>query len=305
MLHYHVGWLDGDLQPISGRAGKRVRPLLCMLSCESAGGDWIQSVPAAVGVELLHNFSLVHDDIEDHSDTRRGRPTVWRLWGLPQALNAGDGLFALAHLAFMRLPESGVPVDIAFAALHSFDQTCLALTHGQHLDMQFEERLDVTTDEYMTMITGKTATLIAASTYLGALLARVDETVAAHYGEFGRHLGLTFQVRDDILGIWGDKDITGKSTSSDIETRKKTLPVVFGLERSEKLREMYAQDAVHPEDVAGVIEILDQLGARQIAEGVAAENHQKAMDAFEKSGASGEAGQALKTLAEQLLTRAS
>ena len=304
MLHYHMGWLDTDLRPTQGRVGKRVRPLLCMLACESAGGEWTQSVPAAVGVEVLHNFSLVHDDIQDNSDTRRGRPTVWRLWGLPQALNAGDGLFALAHLAFTRLPERGVPVEKAFAALHTFDQTCLALTHGQHLDMQFEDRLDVTADEYLTMITDKTATLIATSAYLGALLAGVDEAIADHYGDFGRHLGLTFQVRDDILGIWGDKGVTGKSTSSDIETRKKTLPVVYGLERSEVLRQLYAQDEVGSDHVTRVIEILDELGARQKAERVAVQHHRKAMDAFRNSAATGEAGQALEELAENLLTRA-
>jgi geranylgeranyl diphosphate synthase type I len=305
MLHYHMGWLNTELEPTEGRAGKRVRPVLCLLACESAAGDIQQSLPAAAGVETLHNFSLLHDDIEDNSDTRRGQPTVWRLWGMPHALNAGDGMFALAHLAFSRLPERGVPAALAFAALHVFDRTCLTLTHGQFLDMRFEGRLDVTVDEYLSMIEAKTASLIATSAYLGALLAGADEAAAACYQDFGLHLGLTFQVRDDILGIWGDEDIIGKSTSSDIETLKKTLPVVYGLERSAELRQLYAGDSVSPEKVDWVVQTLEELGAREMAEAVAADHHRKAMNALSASGAGGEAGEAMHEFATDLLNRVS
>ena len=303
MFHYHMGWLDAELRPTSnGRSGKQVRPVLCLLACQAAGGALEQALPAAAGVETLHNFSLLHDDIEDNSESRRGRPTVWKLWGHPQAINAGDGMFALAHIAFARLPARGVPVERAFAARSAFDQTCLTLTHGQYLDMSFEDRLDVTVEDYMTMIGGKTAALIATSTYLGAFLAGVDETTADHYRAFGHHLGMAFQVQDDVLGIWGDASVTGKSTSSDIETRKKTLPVVYGLEQSAALRQLYAQE-IAPAQVQEVTRILDELGARLMAEAVAAKHHQKAMDALEQSGAAGEAGQALKELASNLLNR--
>jgi geranylgeranyl diphosphate synthase type I len=305
MLQYHMGWLDIDLQPVQGYSGKRVRPLLCLLCCASAGGDVRQALPAAAAIEALHNFSLLHDDIEDNSDTRRGQPTVWKLWGMPHALNAGDGLFALSHLAFSRLPERGVPAELAFAVRQVFDQTCLTLTHGQFLDMRFETRLDVTVDEYMTMIEGKTAALIATASYLGALLGGASEASASCYWELGRHLGLTFQVRDDILGIWGDADVTGKSTSSDIVTRKKTLPVVFGLERSEALRDLYASDRLPPEKVAWVVQTLEELGAREMAEAVATEHHHKAKQALRASKAAGQAGEALRELSMQLLSRAS
>jgi geranylgeranyl diphosphate synthase type I len=304
MFHYHMGWLDVKLRPTNKRAGKRVRPLLCMLTCEAAGGALEQALPAAAGVETLHNFSLLHDDIEDKSDSRRGQPTAWKIWGAPQAINAGDGMFALAQLAFTRLLARGVPVERAFAARHAFDQTCLTLTHGQYLDMSFEERLDVTVQDYMAMIKGKTATLIATSAYLGAFLAGANETRTSHYRAFGHHLGMAFQVQDDVLGIWGDASVTGKSTSSDIETRKKTLPVVYGLEKSQVLRQLYAQ-AITPSQVEKVTQILDELGARQMAEAVAAKHHQEAMSALEQSGAAGEAGQALRELATGLLKRAS
>jgi geranylgeranyl diphosphate synthase type I len=305
MLHYHMGWLDAELRPTQGQAGKRVRPVLCLLACEAAGGVLEQALPVAVGIETLHNFSLLHDDIEDNSDTRRGRPTVWKLWGQPQAINAGDGMFVLAHLAFARLPARGVPVERAFAALRTFDQTCLKLTQGQYLDIRYEDRLDVTVEDYMTMISGKTAALIATSTYLGAFLAGADETTAGHYRGFGHHLGLAFQVQDDILGIWGDAAVTGKSDSSDIETRKKTLPVVFGLERSPALRQLYASDQITPHQVEAVAQILDELGAREMAEALATKHHRKAMEALMRSGADGEAGQALKELATSLLKRVS
>lgn len=305
MLHYHMGWLDAELHPTNSQTGKRVRPVLCLLACEAAGGDPEQALPAAAGIETLHNFSLLHDDIEDNSDTRRGRPTVWKLWGRPQAINAGDGMFALAHLAFTRLPQRGVPVERAFAVLHIFEQTCLTLTHGQYLDLCFEDHLDVTVEDYMTMINAKTAALIATSTYLGAFLAGADETTAGHYHDFGHHLGLAFQIRDDVLGIWGDVDVTGKSTSSDIETRKKTLPVVYGLERSPALRQLYAGEEIPPDQVTWVAQTLSELGARQLAETLAAEHHQKTMEALEQSGAAGQAGQALRELATGLLKRVS
>jgi geranylgeranyl diphosphate synthase type I len=305
MLHYHMGWLDTTLRPQTGRAGKRVRPVLCLLACEAAGGDVDQALPAAAGIEILHNFSLLHDDIEDNSDTRRGRPTVWKLWGRPQAINAGDGMFALAHLALARLPQRGVPAERALALLHVFDRTCLALTHGQHLDIRFEDRLDVTVDEYVTMIKNKTAALIATSAYMGAYLAGVAEKTAAYYRDFGYHLGLAFQIQDDILGIWGDADLTGKSTSSDIETRKKSLPVVYGLERSPALRQVYADNEFRPDQVAWVQETLSELGARQMAEALAAEHNQNAVEALERSGAAGEAAQALREFAALLLTRVS
>jgi geranylgeranyl diphosphate synthase type I len=304
MMHYHMGWLDRELRPTDGHAGKRVRPMLCLLSCEAAGGAIEQALPAAAGIETLHNFSLLHDDIEDNSGSRRGRPTVWKLWGEPHAINAGDGMFALAHLAFARLTARGVSAERAFAALQFFDQTCLTLTHGQYLDISFEDRLDVTVDEYLSMIGAKTASLIAASTYLGAFLGGADETTAGHYRDFGRHLGLAFQVQDDILGIWGDTGVTGKSASSDIETRKKTLPVVFALERSPALRQLYASSKIAPNQVEEVVQILNALGARQMAEALATEHHQEAMAAL-GLGTSHQAGQALKELATNLLKRVS
>lgn len=152
MLHYHLGWADAAFNPCRTETGKRIRPILCLLACEACGGDWQQALPAAAGVELLHNFSLIYDDIEDHDETRRGRPTVWALWGEAQALNAGDALFALAQLALLRLSERSVPAATIVTAQTLFNQTCVALTCGQHLDIGFESRTSVPVAEYLAMI---------------------------------------------------------------------------------------------------------------------------------------------------------
>ncbi|MCX7669979.1 MAG: polyprenyl synthetase family protein, partial [Anaerolineae bacterium] len=170
IMHYHMGWLDADLRPVRAPGGKRIRPLLCLLACAAVGGDPRSAVPAAAGLELLHNFSLIHDDIEDASPTRRHRPTAWSLFGMPQACNAGDGMFSLAHIAFYRLRRLGLPSETVLAALEKFDAMCVRLTEGQYLDMSFEARLDVSIEEYFAMIAGKTGALLAVAPELGALL---------------------------------------------------------------------------------------------------------------------------------------
>jgi geranylgeranyl diphosphate synthase type I len=301
MLHYHLGWADEHFAPTPTwrNSGKRIRPMLCLLACQSAQGDAMQAIPAAASIELVHNFSLIHDDIEDNSPNRRGRPSVWALWGVPQAINSGDGLFAIAHLAMDRLRDRGVSYERILAVRSIFDSTCLALTHGQYLDMSFESRLSVSVDEYMSMVSGKTAALIGAATAIGATLA--GSSAVAHYATFGRELGLAFQIQDDILGIWGDEALTGKSAESDIATKKKSLPVVYALGRSEKLRALYAASEV---DVPTAVAEMDAIGARAFAAQAAREHHECSLAALRASGASGDAGQALLDLAESLMGRA-
>jgi geranylgeranyl diphosphate synthase type I len=299
MLHYHLGWADKDFAPAHVKSGKRIRPVLCLLACQSAGGQAEQALPAAAAIELLHNFSLIHDDIEDNSPTRRGRATVWKLWGVPQATNAGDGMFAIAHQALERLEQAGVDSARILRTQAMFNRTCLQLTHGQHLDIEFETRPKVTVDEYMEMIANKTAALIGATAAIGALLG--GSSRVGHYQAFGRELGLAFQIQDDILGIWGDEAVTGKSAASDLLTRKKTLPVLYGLERSERLNIVYAAPEMN---VAAAVQLLDEAGAREYAQAKAKEHHALALEALGQSGAGGAAGAALRELVESLLDRA-
>jgi geranylgeranyl diphosphate synthase type I len=303
MMHYHLGWVDEELRNVQAGSGKRVRPLLCLLATSAAGGDWQQAIPGSSAVELIHNFSLIHDDIQDASLTRRGRSTLWQIWGANQAINSGDAMFALAHIALGRMLERNVPAEIIVYGLRRLDETCVDLTVGQYMDMSFESKLEVTVEEYLKMIEGKTAALLAFATELGARVAQQTPEIVEHYSLFGRDLGLAFQVRDDILGIWGDESVIGKSSATDIATRKKSLPVLFGLEQSVELRRLYAMDETGDDFVQRVVDLLDAVGARQVAESYEGRYASSALEHLQAAHPHGEAADALNQLTELLLNR--
>lgn len=305
MMHYHMGWAEASLEPANYPSGKRIRPLICLLACMASGGDWRQAVPAGAALELLHNFTLIHDDIQDKSPTRRGRPTLWTIWGPEQAINSGDAMFALAHLAMARLLEHGVPAPAVVRALRRLDETCIELTRGQYNDMRFEQEAVVTVEEYLAMINGKTAALLSLSTELGALVAGKDEETVAHYAAFGRELGLAFQVRDDILGIWGDEALIGKSAATDIATRKKSLPILYGLEKSEELRELYGRYDDDDDFVPQAIHLLDEAGARQFTNDYEKSYSRSALDHLEAVNPQGQGAEAIHQLVSLLLNRES
>src|SRR5947209_1217665 len=199
MMRYQLGYANEGLRPAQATSGKRFRPLLCLLACETAGGAGEAALDTAVSIELLHNFSLVHDDIQDRDPARRHRPTVWKLWGESQGINVGDGLFALASRAVMELPDAEASVAIGRA----FQDTALLLTMGQFLDMSFESRASVSIEEYMCMISNKTAVLVEFCVWSGARNASLDQTLLDSLAEFGRELGVAYQIHDDVMGIWG------------------------------------------------------------------------------------------------------
>jgi len=257
MISYHLGWSG---EP-TGR-GKRIRPLITVLACQACGGDWRSALPAASAVELIHNFSLVHDDIEDHSETRRGRPTLWSRWGLPQALNTGDALFALAHLSLHRLRALGTPPEVVVAVQHDLTAACLELTCGQHLDMAFESSPAVSTDDYALMVRGKTAALLAAAAGMGARIAGALAPRIEAMTEFGRQLGLAFQMQDDILGIWGDPAVTGKPAGDDLLCRKRSLPTLLGLDRSPAFRKLWAAERIQTPALVAMRSALEDCGAQ-------------------------------------------
>jgi geranylgeranyl diphosphate synthase type I len=202
-----------------------------------------------------------------------------------------------------RLSERGVPNDITVHALRRLDETCVDLTVGQHADMSFEERNDVTVDEYLRMIHGKTAALLSLSTELGALVADCPPNIARHYAEFGRDLGFAFQIRDDILGIWGDETKLGKSSATDIVTRKKSLPVLYGLAKSPRLVKLYSRKSGDENYVQEVIEELDRVGARETAESYEERYAKSALEHWEAANPRGDAGLALHQLTLTLLNR--
>jgi geranylgeranyl diphosphate synthase type I len=238
MIRYHLG-LDGRGAP----TGKRMRPLLGLLAYASITGEYRPALPGAAAVELGHNFSLVHDDIEDGDRQRHHRPTLWTVHGIPQAINTGDAILSLSRIALHRLSDLGFPDAKVLRLMRLYDTTCLALCEGQFIDIWTSEHDDpMSVDLYFEMIGRKTAALIAASIEAGAILATDDDDVIRRYRGFGWALGLAFQLNDDLLGIWGASQATGKAPS-DLAKHKKTLPVLYALERG------------GPEDVARLLEI--------------------------------------------------
>jgi geranylgeranyl diphosphate synthase type I len=261
MVRYHLG-LDG-----SGPAGKRMRPLLGLLAYASITGRYEPALPGAAAVELGHNFSLIHDDIEDADLERRHRPTLWSLHGIPQAINTGDAVFVLSRIALHRLTELGFSDRKVLRLMRLYDETCLALCEGQYIDIWTSGHDDpMTVELYFDMIGRKTAALISAAIEAGALLATDDEAVISRYRAFGWALGLAFQLNDDLLGIWGEESATGKAPS-DIAKHKKTLPIVYAFEQAgpsdrQRLGEVYRDPDPSAEAVADVVAILERTGAR-------------------------------------------
>lgn len=308
MMEYHLGWRDEQLAPASFDPGKLLRPRLCMLACRAAGGDPRRALPVAAGIQLIHDFSLIHDDIEDDSSTRRGRPTVWTLWGLPQGINTGDGMFVLAHLAIHRLREQGEPAELVLEVLRRFSSTILTICEGQFLDIGNEGNLAIAEADYLAMIGRKTAALIGASAELGALVGGADEATARALADFGVNLGLAFQIEDDVLGVWGDPEVTGKPFAADLVQRKLSLPVIHALATAsnrDRLAELYGRRQTEPGDLRAMLDILDDAGARLYTERAAVGYHTAAVEALGRARGDSRALGELRAIADGLLGRKS
>ncbi len=302
MLTYHMGWYD-NAGAASG-TGKRVRPLLMLFVVDACGGKWLHALSPAAAIELLHNFSLVHDDIEDNSPTRRGRLTVWKKYGLPMAVNVGDALFVISNQAMLDATAHYPPQTIVLAA-HTLHAACLALTRGQFLDMSYEKRTDLSVDDYWPMIGGKTGALLSAAAEIGAILADADIETIREYGIFGRNLGLAFQVQDDILGIWGDENETGKSAASDLVEGKNSLPILFGVGKKAEFARRWATAAITVEETGPLAQLLKEEGAYAYCQQEAERLTNMALGSLRNAHPQGAAGAALYELADKLLKRES
>ena len=306
MLTYHMGWTGEGAGPEA--TGKRIRPLLVLLTCLASSEDaaavetWRSALPAAAAVELVHNFSLVHDDIQDNSDRRRGRPTTWVKWGMPMAINVGDALFVMSNQAIVELNEK-YPAEIVVRAAEILHNTCLDLTRGQFLDISYEERNDLAVEDYWPMISGKTAALLSACCHIGALLGGGDEPKQDAYRAFGHYLGLAFQVQDDVLGIWGDEALTGKSAASDLVEGKNSLPILAGLEAKGKFAARWERGPIRAEEVQELARTLASEGAYATATDAAKQMTDLALMSLREADPQGEAGDALFELADKLLKR--
>jgi geranylgeranyl diphosphate synthase, type I len=267
---YHFGWTDETGSPVEANSGKALRPLLTLLAAKTVSGDWRPAVPAAVAVELVHNFSLIHDDIIDRDSLRRHRPTAWKVYGVNDAILVGDALHALA---FECLAEAGG--DRAPAATGLLARTVRALIEGQLADTRFEERDRVALDECVAMSEAKTASLMGCATALGALFGGGTPQQVEALRDFGCRLGLAFQHVDDLLGIWGDPAVTGKAVYSDLRNRKKSLPVTAALgsgrrEAAELARLYGGAGPLSDAEVHRAAELVEVCGGREASQSAAA-----------------------------------
>lgn len=304
-MQYAMGWTDEQLRPVEGNGGKMLRPRLCLLSCHAAGGDVARAVPAAAAIELLHNFTLVHDDIQDNSPQRRHRPSVWSLVGVPLAINTGDGMFVISHMTLSALARSGLEPALVIHALEEFALAALKVCEGQHMDISFERRDTVTSGEYLAMIERKTGALMGLSCYLGALVAGVTPDALPLYRAFGEQLGAAFQIRDDLMGVWQDQTRTGKRELEDIYSRKKSHPAVRAFETATgpdatRLRSIYAASSVSDEDALWVRDLMGRLGLHAEGKARVRDHMTRALDALNASGAAGPAADELRALAAGL-----
>jgi geranylgeranyl diphosphate synthase type I len=279
MIRYHFGYEDGAL----GRTGKRLRPQLLLRVALEEGGAVEAALDAAAGIEILHNYSLVHDDIEDNDKLRHGRTTLWARHGVAHGINAGDALCAMAYLALLQ-NEANLPPDRVNKMMRVLHEANLAMCEGQGLDIGFESQPFVTLDQYLEMIAGKTAALFAASCELGALSAGADPARARTYAALGRAYGRAFQIRDDVLGAFGATEVTGKPSGADIARRKWSFPVVWALSSPPSrdrsvVEEAYARGRpLDDSAVRDVIGALDRLGAHRAADAA----HDEALDEAER-----------------------
>lgn len=303
MVAYHMGWVDEAGRPHVVKTGKLVRPSLCLWACAALGAESTAALPAAAAIEWFHNFTLVHDDIQDGDRKRHGRETVWSLWGVPQAINAGD---TMQTLAFLSIARGANHPDRAVRAIAAIASAGLVVIEGQCLDLELEGQIDTTLRAYLRMVGAKTGALLGASVEAGAVLAGADEDAAAHFRRAGRLLGTAFQIRDDWLGMYGDPEITGKSSSGDASRYKMTFPVVAGLRamstlQKRRLREIFHGHHQDPEPKLRAL--LDEVDAEHLTREAAQRYAAKAVSVVARSGIAADALEAFEEVAYYVATR--
>ena len=271
LLRYHLGWVDERGNP----AADTPTPLhhcgvLSLAAADAVSGDHVPAAPAASAVELAYNFVLVHNDVQagriDQNDTR---PSIWWVWGPSQAINAGDGLHALARSALMRLSDGGIPAGTVLEALRSLDQACLTLCEGQYMDLTYQDQLMVSESDYLDMIRRKSGALAGCSARIGALAAGADDETASALSGWGEKLGMVLQVRNDITDLWGAQG--DGFTASNVLNKKKSLPLIHALQHAptaakRELGGIYMKRVLEPSDSARIVAILDDAGSRRYAE---------------------------------------
>lgn len=277
---YHFGWVDAAGQPLApGRHGKGVRPTLAVLSAQAVGAAAEVALPGAVAVELIHNFSLVHDDIVDDDAERRHRPTMWKVFGVGDAIIVGDALMGLAMEVLLEEPTAS-----RSRAAADLTRATMAMIAGQYMDMSFNPRDGVDMEQCWEMVSQKTGALLAHASAVGAILADAPRDAIEALRRFGMELGLGFQALDDLLGIWGDPSVTGKPAGNDLRERKMSIPVTValcsGTEAGRELASLYARDHLDETDIARAANLVEKAGGRAATAAAAKKRLQRAVEAI-------------------------
>lgn len=297
-MQYHMGWVDRNFSPIPLNPGKLLRPTLLLLAYEASGAWGLteqaqdhtiylrRALPAAAAVEFTHNFTLIHDDIVDNDTERHHQPTLWTIWGRSQGINTGDGMFALARLTLWDILSQGVEGTIAAQLAAVLDRACLTIAEGQYLDLNFESRSDVSVAMYVDMIARKTAALLSCASEMGAMLGTRKTATIESLRTFGFEMGLAFQIRDDMLGVWASAAELGKTSGGDIYRCKKSLPILHALEHAnaqdqQTLRQIYTRELPPTQDqVATVLSIFARTETRNYCQTFLSQQCQRARQAL-------------------------
>ena len=309
MLKYCFGWEDKCGNSINAPTGKGLRPNLCLFATESLGGSVKKSINAAVALELIHNFSLIHDEIQDFDEFRHHRPTLWTIWGSSKALMAGDVLRVIADKSMEPLVDNR-PEDasIYLKCTKLLSEACLEMIEGQYLDITFEKQTNIDLNQYMNMISKKTGALIRCSLHIGALIGTNDEYIVDIFKKSGIDLGYGFQIRDDILGIWGAEEHTGKPVGTDIKRKKKSIPIIHALNTAslkyqKVLNDIFAKEEVSDDDVETVLNIMDNTKSLKYSEDLAKKYCYNSIDHIQAANLSEESMNEFVSLSKFLALR--
>ena len=309
---YHMGWADKNGAALVATEGKRLRPTMALLGASAVNGEIQRALPIATALEYVHNFSLIHDDIEDRDEYRHHRPTIWVVWGDPTAIVSGNSMLKVADRCAKGLLDAGVGFDVSIATQRVLTEAYMRMIEGQFLDIAFEARESVTIDEYLAMIERKTGALIETSLYVGSLVGRngnggfaVSEGLRRAGYEFGR----LFQIRDDILGVWGS-DATGKPVCGDIYNKKKSLPVVHVFEAtkgatSKWIRSIYRKPELDANDVDNVLQVMEDQGTYEFCDAMSAKHWSAAAEIIDTLDLEAEVRSDFMELGEFLVERSS